>query len=125
MRLLAIVGVVAVAAWTGGGCQRAYPIGGAGGAPVVPDASDGMPDQGSDAGPFSCGVGVTCQANQYCVPECCGGCFGADGGSCPAGATACQLNGAMGCDYCTAAHCTDTIGDCSLGSPAEPRRLYC
>jgi hypothetical protein len=85
-------------------------------------------DAWSDAGPFTCGPGVTCQGNQYCVPECCTGCGAiTDGDPCPAGATRCTLGSGMpGCRTCTRAMCTSGIGaGCSGGNPVEPRLLTC
>jgi hypothetical protein len=83
-------------------------------------------DAGADAGPFSCGAGLTCAANQYCEPQCCSGCFASDGGVCPTGATSCALD-ATGCNYCTAARCVNTIPlGCNLGGGVgDPRRLFC
>jgi len=95
------------------------------GSDAIGDAA--MLDAGGDAGPFSCGAGLTCAANQYCEPQCCSGCFAGDGGVCPTGATSCTLGaGAAGCNYCTAARCVNTIPlGCNLGGVGEPRRLFC
>jgi len=84
-------------------------------------------DGGGDAGPFSCAAGLSCAANQYCEPQCCGGCFAGDGGVCPSGATSCTMGaGAAGCNYCTAARCVNTIPlGCNPGGVGEPRRLFC
>jgi hypothetical protein len=86
-----------------------------------------MLDAGGDAGPFSCAAGLTCQANQYCEPQCCSGCFADDGGVCPTGATSCALGaGASGCNFCSAARCVNTIPfGCNPGGVGDPRRLYC